>query len=67
MARRQAVNSAQEIMGLDSAGVRHTVVEIVKADHVDNVQNTAVVETLLTQRLHIASFTVDGAMVSFTA
>ena len=30
-------SSAQEIMVLDSGGVRHTVVEIVKADHVDDV------------------------------
>ena len=61
-------SSAQEIMAFDAGRVGQAVVEIVKADHVDDIQNIAVVETLLTQRLDISLHsTVDGATVSFTA
>jgi hypothetical protein len=33
-------------MALDSGGVRHTVIEIVKADHVDDIETIAVTEAV---------------------
>src|SRR3990172_6115064 len=51
--RTQSVISSKKIMLLDAHGIGQPIVEIVQADHVDDIQNVAVVETMRAQGLEI--------------
>jgi hypothetical protein len=48
-----AVSAIKKIMAGDSRSVGHAIVEIVQTDHVDDIQNVAIIETVRSQCLDV--------------